>query len=291
MLGYSATTSLPAQSEADMCMFVAILRNAVAARNYVGHVKWACQYLGLPLTWVGCSLTMTLQGLQKQHRSERVGCLSTRKLMSEELLLRLLALADGIEMFKPVGDLLLVSWQALLRVQSEAIPLENGSHETVHCLPPSRHSSVFVDSLGNLFIRLKQRKHRPQASMLVRPWPCICTARLRSPLCAGHRLALRCAQMPEGHKLFHFASAIALTQFRKMLKLLQVTELHGFSFKCLRAGKAASLARAGNSLFQVMQSGEWRSAAVLAYADEDEFDKAAFLDIACDSASSSDSES
>ena len=97
--------------------------------------------------------------------------------------------------------------------------------------------------------------------------------------------------MPEGHKLFHFASAIALTQFRKMLKLLQVTELHGFSFKCLRAGKAASLARAGNSLFQVMQSGEWRSAAVLAYADEDEFDKAAFLDIACDSASSSDSES
>ena len=89
--------------------------------------------------------------------------------------------------------------------------------------------------------------------------------------------------MPDGQKLFYFTSATALTHFCNMLKRLQVPDFQAFSFKCLRAGKAACLAREGHSLFQVMQAGEWRSAAVLANADEDEFDRAAFLNIACDS--------
>eukprot|EP00438_Fugacium_kawagutii_P026804 Skav224701 [mRNA] locus=scaffold699:163401:164039:+ [translate_table: standard] len=204
--------------------------------------------------------------------------------MSEELLLRLLLLAEGIESFAPIGDLLLLSWQALLRVQSEAIPVQNGTHDAVHCLPADRHSAVFVASDGTLYLRLRQRKHRPQGSLLIRP--CVCLPQQRNPLCAGHRLVSRLAHIPDGHKLFHFTSAMALTQFRSMLKLLNIPDFQSFSFKCLRAGKAAALARDGHSLFQVMQAGEWRSAAMLAYADEDEFDRAAFVGMACDDSDS-----
>ena len=105
-------------------------------------------------------------------------------------------------------------------------------------------------------------------------------------MCVGHRLQTRVVNMAEGQKVFNFTSSVALTKFRSTLKLLQVPDYQAFSFKCLRAGKAATLARQGHSLFQVMQSGEWRSSAVLAYADEDEFDRAAFLNTACDSSSS-----
>ena len=70
-------------------------------------------------------------------------------------------------MFNLVGDLLLLSWQALLRVQSEAIPLQIGTHDSVHCLPRNRHSAVFVASDGTLYSRLRTGKHRPQGSLLV----------------------------------------------------------------------------------------------------------------------------
>ena len=284
LLGYSEDASLPPKSETDVCLFVSIFRNPGTARNYVGHVKWACLYLALPLTWHGSELSMTLQGLNKQYQSARAGALSRRRLMSEELLLRLLILADGISLFLLLGDLLLLGWQALLRVQSEAIPLEYGSYETVHVLPPNRHSSLFIDQEGTLYLRLRQRKHRPQGSLLIRP--CVCTPSQRNAMCVGHRLHTRVVNMAEGQKVFNFTSSVALTKFRSVLKLLQVPDYQAFSFKCLRAGKAATLARQGHSLFQVMQSGEWRSSAVLAYADEDEFDRAAFLNTACDSSSS-----
>ena len=104
----------------------------------------------------------------------------------------------------------------------------------------------------------------------------------------GHRLAVRLGQLSRGQRLFTLTQSVALTRFRNMFKLLQIPDHKGFSFMCLRAGKAAALAREGFSLFQVMQAGEWRSSAVLAYADEDEIDKAAFLNVACDSGSSSD---
>ena len=284
LLGYSEHASLPPKSETDVCLFVSIFRNPGTARNYVGHVKWACLYLALPLTWHGSELSMTLQGLNKQYQSARAGALSRRRLMSEELLLRLLILADGISLFLLLGDLLLLGWQALLRVQSEAIPLEYGSYETVHVLPPNRHSSLFIDQEGTLYLRLRQRKHRPQGSLLIRP--CVCTPSQRNAMCVGHRLQTRVVNMAEGQKVFNFTSSVALTKFRSTLKLLQVPDYQAFSFKCLRAGKAATLARQGHSLFQVMQAGEWRSSAVLAYADEDEFDRAAFLNTACDSSSS-----
>ena len=284
VLGYDEDASLPPKTETDICLFVSIFRNPGTARNYVGHVKWACLYLALPVAWHGSEVSMTMQGLSKQYQSARAGALSRRRLMSEDLLLRLLIMADGISLFLLLGDLLLISWQALLRVQSEAIPLECGSFETVHVLPPNRHSSVFIDEEGTLHLRLRQRKHRPQGSLLIRP--CICTLSQRNVMCVGHRLKTRILNMAEGQKVFNFTSSVALTQFRSMLKLLQVPDYQGFSFKCLRAGKAATLARQGHSLFQVMQSGEWRSSAVLAYADEDEFDRAAFLHTACDSSCS-----
>ena len=155
-------------------------------------------------------LVLGLRGLHKQYVASRAGALTRRRLMHEDLLTRLLTLADGIDLFSQLGDVVLLSWQALLRVQSEALPLNQGTFEDVHDLPPGRHSAVFVDPANTLHLRLRQRKHRPQGSLLVRP--CVCGPHQRSPLCVGHRLAVRLGQLSRGQRLFTLTQSVVLIQ-------------------------------------------------------------------------------
>ena len=49
------------------------------------------------------------------------------------------------------------------------------------------------------------------------------------------------------------------------------------TLKSFRASKATNMALQGNPVRQVLQAGEWRSSAVLAYASEDAFDRGALL--------------
>ena len=104
VLGYTEDRSLPPEVEGDVCLFIAIFQNPGTATNYVGYIKWACQYLALSLDWHGSDLKITLQGLKKQYQSARAGVLQHKRLMSEDLLQRLLILSEGIDMFHPVGD-------------------------------------------------------------------------------------------------------------------------------------------------------------------------------------------
>lgn len=58
-----------------------------------------------------------------------------------------------------------------------------------------------------------------------------------------------------------------------------------FTLKAFRAGKATELARSGKSLGAILSAGEWRSAAVLRYVDEDVVDAAEMLKTAVDQSS------
>jgi hypothetical protein len=205
--------------------------------------------------------------------------------MPEDVVHKLILLAANM------GDMafsVLANWsyQFLFRVQNEAIPLEAGqASEGVGMLPEGRHSAVWVQE-GKVFVRLRTRKHRQQGSLLVRA--CCCEGRHEVRLCPVHCISLEGLQ--PGERIFPAMSArLAKKRLRKYLTLLQVAGAGGIGLKTFRASHATNLALQGKPLLQVMQAGEWRSAAVLAYASEEAFDRGQFLATTLEASDSEDS--
>ena len=67
-------------------------------------------------------------------------------------------------------------------------------------------------------------------------------------------------------------------KLRQLPSLLQFEGAASVTLKAFRAGKATELAAAGKSVGHILRAGEWRSAAFLAYLDEDAVDEAQLLD-------------
>ena len=68
-----------------------------------------------------------------------------------------------------------------------------------------------------------------------------------------------------------------MKKLRRYLTLLSVPGAEGATLKSFRASRATNLALAGKPVHAVLAAGEWKSAAVLAYANEDAFDRGAIL--------------
>ena len=160
----------------DALRFLSLFRNAGTARNYMGYVRWACRFGGLDTAWFTDEVTMTLKGIKKQMIEKTLGELKLRYLMSDELMLQLCSLTFDLIGKYLSGTLYLVSYEFLLRVANEGIPLEKGTPEDVLTLPEGRHSAVVVstpaEGVPELIIRLRTRKHRPQGSVLRRTCTC-----------------------------------------------------------------------------------------------------------------------
>ena len=77
-------------------------------------------------------------------------------------------------------------------------------------------------------------------------------------------------------------AAQLLCKFQKLSAVLLVASPERYRWKSFRAGKASALARAGHPFPQILQAGEWRSAAVLNHVDHDVLDMAAFLHVMSD---------
>ena len=273
-LAYAENNTLPPSSAEDVMRFIALFARAGTAKNYVGYVAWACKFKGLQLSWYNQEVQLVLQGLKKLEVAKNSQVLRDRLLMTSDLLLRMLRVAGSMEGFQRDCALWVLSFQALLRVQSEGVPAEKGASHELHSLPEGRHSALIVDDQGNLQLRLRRRKNLPAGSLLQRP--CIC-AGTRHPLCPGHALMDVWQNFQVGERLFNFTAAHALNRFRKVLQLLDVPGAALFTFKCFRAGKAVELASQGQPLHVIMHQGQWRSAALLAYVTSDQLDSSVFL--------------
>lgn len=69
-----------------------------------------------------------------------------------------------------------------------------------------------------------------------------------------------------------------LCNLRRILKALRVDRPDEFTLKMFRAGRATALAEEGKSIGDILNAGEWRSAAFLAYINEDVVDASQILD-------------
>lgn len=221
-------------------------------------VKYACVIAGVSTLWHGDRVVNAIKGIRKLQAGQLAGKLVEKFLMSEVLLERMVMLADAMD--EEAVAVLLLAWAFLSRAQSEAFPLECGTAEELRQLPKGRRSAVVCDlvqSPPTVQISWARRKHRPRGSLLMRK--CECAARKSFNLCVVCRTAnwMQQTQLAPGQRLFPTLGSLKnLATVRRILKHLREPAWQAFTWKCLRASKATSLAGQGMPLQTVLAMGE-----------------------------------
>ena len=105
-------------------------------------------------------------------------------------------------------------------------------------------------------------------SLLIRQ--CECHATQDQRLCPVH--CMDWSIFETGDRIFDIKEETAKSKLRRYCSMLSFPGAHAVSLKVFRASKATNLALAGKPLHEVLQSGEWRSAAVLRYARPEALD-------------------
>ena len=101
-------------------------------------------------------------------------------------------------------------------------------------------------------------------------------------MCVAHRLQAFLQGKQQASRLWTSSSPQMLKAVRQIMTTQGVEHPEEFTLKMFRAGHATSLAAEGKSVGAIIQAGEWRSAALLAYIDEDAVDAGHILEAVLD---------
>ena len=93
------------------------------AQNYIGSVKWACTRLGLAEAWRDAEVALALTGAKKRTITFVGEAAKQKFLMTSVLCEQVVSLATHMKSVDNFGLCVILSWQLLLRVQSEAMIL------------------------------------------------------------------------------------------------------------------------------------------------------------------------
>jgi len=286
LLSYGEEATLPPGNEADVVQYLSIFSNPGTAGNYLSALRWSCRAFRKSLAWNGPEIGVTIKGLKKRDVRTRLAELPPKLRLNEDTVFKLIKLSSDLK--DDWSALACWSYHFLLRVQSEGIGIEAGGPADAQSrLPEERHSAIWIEN-DRVYLRLRRRKHRPQGSLLDRQ--CECHILPDSCFCPVHCISLRYTD--SGQRVFPDMTARAAK--RKLVKYLSLLGHPGAqtaSLRCFRGSKATNLALSGRTLPQVLAAGEWRSQAVLAYADEQAFDAGTFLIRSIENSSSDEAES
>ena len=266
VLQYDPNATLPPGCTNDVVKYLQVFSNPGTAANYLGHLRWACKAYNKGVTWSTPELGMLVKGLQKMDLRTRIAGLPDKYKLEEMMVMKLVKLA------RDLGDMEF-SWLAcwsyafLLRVPSEAVSLEVGQPSDAQGkLPLNRHSALWVED-EKVYLKLQRRKNRPGGSLLIRQCQCSTTGS-DEWFCPVHCCSLRYAAqgtqiMPE------MTATTAAKKLRRYLTMLGAPAANEATLKVFRASKATNLCLQGKPVAAVLAAGEWRSAAVLNYVDDD----------------------
>ena len=150
----------------------------------------------------------------------------------------------------------LASYGFLLRVPSECLPM------CAHKAPDGVEAPVFLLRDGEAILRLPFHKNRLYPSEIVRR--CWC-AEARNT-CPVHSLGTFFRQQEEGARPFvHLNPAQALLSLRELLCELGIQNAMLYRLHDFRRGHANDLWKAGGILAEILEAGDWSSAAFLSY--------------------------
>ena len=266
VLHYDPSATLPPGCTQDVVKYLQVFSNAGTAANYLGHLRWACKAYKKGVTWSTPELGMLIKGLQKMDLRTRIAGLPDKYKLEEMMVMKIVKLA------RDLGDMEF-SWLAcwsyhfLLRVPSEAVPLEVGQPSDAQGkLPLNRHSALWMED-ERVYLKLQRRKHRPGGSLLIRHCQCS-VADSDEWFCPVHCCSLRYAA--QGTQILPEMTATkAVKKLRRYLGMLSAPAADQATLKVFRASKATNLCLQGKPVAAVLAAGEWRSAAVLNYVDDD----------------------
>ena len=112
-------------------------------------------------------------------------------------------------------------------------------------------------------------------SFLKRPCTCHFTSR---QFCVAHRLQDFLHGRLQGTRLWSSSLHLLLTILRKVLGAVRGDRPDECTLKAFRVGHATALAEEGKSIGDILNAGEWCSAAFLSYIDEDIVDAGQVLE-------------
>ena len=275
--GYAESSTIPPRHDGDAMEYLSIFRNANTAANYLSALTWACKKLRLSLEWRTTSVNSMISGIKKRGIRLGSGALVISCLLNDGLVLRIQRLATSLGEGRS-GDIIVVNYEWLCRVQSEGCKLWVGSDSDALQLPPGVTGSIWICWRKSVaYFRMLRRKNRPGGSLMART--CVCSAGLPCGFCAVARLTQ--GQTP-GQLLWDIAPANMLKMVRRYLTLLHVPNASTATLKMFRSGKASSLAAQGKSMRVILELGQWRSNAVLNYIKPEVVDDLALLKVTLD---------
>ena len=164
---------------------------------------------------------------------------------------------------KELMMLFIASYVFLLRVPSEGIPM------AAHSATVGPPTPIFTVSESAVTLWFPSRKNRLWPSQQVRK--CWCN---KCPLtCPVHVLGAFMSGLPAGAQPFaHIKPAQALTALRELLKEVGVANAQVHRTHDFRRGHAEDLRHNGSRLFEILDAGDWRSGAFLAYLDKEKLE-------------------
>jgi hypothetical protein len=247
----------------DLAGYAQVFSNAHTFSKYVMHLRTGSRMAGTRPPPRDFAATL-VRGLQRWYVPKQRVALSGRQVSS--------VVAWCIDKgHVDLARLLTISRHYLLRVESEAFPLQANGRRGLLPTDSNWHSQISLyDDCAE--IRLRRRKADPQGLLLLRR--CVCQT--QSPLLCGVcslKAAIASQQAENAHPslpLFHrLEPRSALRVFQQAAALCSAPTP---TWHSLRRGMAGDLLRAGVTLAEVLRAGGWRSAAFLKYIQRRDID-------------------
>ena len=236
-------------------------------------LKWAANWRRHSVTWSNPSVAMAVRGALNATRTNAASLKDERFRLTTPVVQALVQYLDAMQPGEEEQVALLLAFEALLRVQSECIPLQCGGVGEDEHLPAGRHSAVLWTADKSIVVRLASRKNRPRGSVLKRRCRCPAVGAHFCPACRTLSLAST-KKLTVGDRLFDRTASQMAGCIRAALRILGVEHKAGFTWKAARSGRATELAAQGMPLAQIMDLGEWKSSAIFNYIDESAVDAA-----------------
>ena len=241
-----------------------LFRNSRTFQNYVCNMRTAMQLMDLESSGMHSSLLKkACRAIDKRQGFKPRGTMFIGSAMVVQLVQH--ASVSMNAHAKALAMAFLASYVFLLRLPSECLPISVASN----CAGDAVKHAVIAVHPDCIMLTLKRRKNKEGGSVLKRTcWCKACT--LTCPVHVLGKYFLECGAGCHPFKLLDARSVLGT--LRTWLQTLHIKDAAKYRTHDLRRGHARDLQLRGASLWQILQAGEWRSPAFLAYMDKTELE-------------------
>ena len=264
-------------TEETVIQWSCVFNDTATYRNYIGHLRSACFFYRLEVSWLTPAVRHIARGLAKcQNKSFRFP-----NFIRSALVARIIDFDGFDSQFAQVAYL---SFLFSLRVPSETLAIRRAfSDDPVSEHIPQSEKALIkictIEGVPYLVLKLSHRKNLVYGCILRRPCFCSLGSQRATALCPVHAFwPLVIDRVHSGSLLFPNVTRRNVNRIIKaVFRKLSVPHAERYSSHGFRRGSAQELKETGSPWTVVAGAGRWMSASVLSYVDTS-------ADVECDMA-------